>query len=161
MAEYAGDNCAAVNAFTWAPGGNQAFLAQLRIDYLECLIQLGVRVGCLASVPVGNGYLFGFQNLGNVLSESSRHQLESWLQQNKTGELMIRAAVPRTWSVGDKTGRCGNGTTNDLAIIRPPVRGPILVAIYSTGSTSVVDDRAGSVAEATRAVVDFLTGRDK
>src|SRR4030095_9169449 len=39
---------------------------------------------------------------------------------------MIRAGVPKTWKVGDKTGRCANGATNDIAIIRPPGRAPIL-----------------------------------
>jgi beta-lactamase class A len=95
--------------------------------------------------------------LGNVLSESSRHQLEDWLRHNKTGALMIRAGISKTWTVGDKTGRCGNGTTNDVAIIRPPRRGPILVAIYSIGSRSSADDRAATVAEASRAVVEFLS----
>jgi beta-lactamase class A len=33
--------------------------------------------------------------LGNVLSESSRRQLEDWLQHNETGTLMIRAGVPK------------------------------------------------------------------
>jgi len=94
--------------------------------------------------------------LGNVLSESSRHQLEDWLRHNETGALMIRAGVPRTWTVGDKTGRCSNGATNDMAIVRPPERAPILVAIYSIGSTSSADDRAASVAEAARVVVEFL-----
>jgi hypothetical protein len=42
--------------------------------------------------------------LGNVLSESSRHQLEDWLQHNETGALMIRAGVPKTWTVGEKLG---------------------------------------------------------
>src|SRR5437773_3515082 len=51
--------------------------------------------------------------LGNVLSESSRHQLENWLVHNETGELMIRAAIPKTWTVGDKTGLCANEATND------------------------------------------------
>ena len=95
--------------------------------------------------------------LGNVLSESSRHQLEDWLQHNETGALMIRAGVPKTWTVGDKTGRGGNGATNDVAIIRSPARAPILVAIYSIGSTSSADDRAAIVAEAARAVVEFLS----
>ena len=94
--------------------------------------------------------------LGNVLSESSRHQLEDWLRQNETGSLMIRASVPKTWSVGDKTGRCANGATNNVAIIRPPGRAPIVVAIYSIGSTSSADDRAAIVAEAARAVVEFF-----
>jgi beta-lactamase class A len=95
--------------------------------------------------------------LGNVLSESSRRQLEDWLRQNETGALMIRAGVPKTWIVGDKTGRCGNGATNDVAIIRPPGRAPILIAIYLIGSTSAADDRAPIVAEAARVVVEFLS----
>jgi beta-lactamase class A len=74
--------------------------------------------------------------LGNVLSQSPRHQLEDWLQHNETGPLMIRAGVSKTWSVGDKTGQCANGATNDIAIIRPPGRAPILLAIYSIGSKS-------------------------
>jgi len=94
--------------------------------------------------------------LGNVLTESSRHQLEDWLQHNETGALMIRAGVPKTWTVGDKTGRCGNGATNDVAIIRPPGRAPILIAVYSIGSTSSWDERAGAIAEAARAVAEFL-----
>jgi beta-lactamase class A len=99
--------------------------------------------------------------LGNVLSESSRRQLEDWLRQNETGALMIRAGVPKTWTVGDKTGRCGNGATNDVAIMRPPGRAPILVAIYSIGSTSSADDRAATLAEAARVIVEFLSGRSK
>ena len=95
--------------------------------------------------------------LGNVLSESSRNQLEDWLRRNETGSLMIRAGVPKTWTVGDKTGRGANGATNDIAIIRPPGRAPILVAIYSIGSTSSANDRAAIVAEAARAVVEFLS----
>jgi beta-lactamase class A len=94
--------------------------------------------------------------LGNVLTGSSRHQLEDWLQHNETGALMVRAGVPKTWTVGDKTGRCGNGATNDVAIIRPPGRAPILIAVYSIGSTSSGDERAGAIAEAARAVAEFL-----
>jgi beta-lactamase class A len=95
--------------------------------------------------------------LRDVLSESSRHQLEDWLQHNETGALMIRAAVPKTWIVGDKTGRGSNGATNDIAIVRPPGRAPILVAIYSIGSTSSADDRAATVAEAGRVIVEFVS----
>jgi len=95
--------------------------------------------------------------VGNALSESSRHQLEDWLRHNETGTLMIRAGVPKTWTIGDKTGRCGNGATNDVAIIRPSDRAPIFVAIYSIGSTSSADDRAAILAEATRVIVELLS----
>jgi beta-lactamase class A len=82
--------------------------------------------------------------LDNVLSESSRHQLEDWLRHSETGALMIRAGVPKTWIVGDKTGRGANGATNDIAIIRPPGRPPILVAVYLIGSKAPADDPRGS-----------------
>lgn len=94
--------------------------------------------------------------LDNVLSESSRRQLEDWLQHNETGTLLIRAGVPKTWTVGDKTGRCGNGATNDVAIIRAPGRAPILVAIYIIGSTSSADDGAATVADVARTVTESL-----
>jgi beta-lactamase class A len=94
--------------------------------------------------------------LRDVLSESSRHQLEDWLQRNETGGSMIRAGVPKSWTVGDKTGRGANGATNDIAIVRPPGHPPILIAVYSIGSTSSSDNRAATVAEATRLVVEFL-----
>ena len=94
--------------------------------------------------------------LGNVLSKSSQHQLEDWLQQNETGAQLIRAGVPKTWIVGDKTGRCGNGATNDVAIIRPPGRAPIVVAIYSINPAGSADDRSAILAETANVVVDFL-----
>jgi beta-lactamase class A len=54
---------------------------------------------------------------GDVLSPASRRQLETWLAGNKTGAQMIRAGVPTTWRVGDKTGRGDNGATNDVAVL--------------------------------------------
>ena len=69
---------------------------------------------------------------------------------------MIRAGVPKTWSVGDKTGRGANGATNDIAIMRPPGRAPILLAIYSLGSTATANDRSAAIAEVTKVVAEFL-----
>jgi beta-lactamase class A len=94
--------------------------------------------------------------LGDALSESSRRQLEDWLLHNETGRLMIHAGVPKTWSVGDKTGRCANGATNDIAIIRPPDRAPILLAIYFVGSTAPADDREAAIAEVAKIVVESM-----
>jgi beta-lactamase class A len=92
--------------------------------------------------------------LGSFLSESSRHQLEEWLQHNETGGLMIRAGVPKDWSIGDKTGRGSNGSTNDIAILRPPGRVPILLAIYSVGSTASANDRQAAIAEVAKIVAE-------
>ena len=94
--------------------------------------------------------------LADVLSESSRRQLEHWLLHNKTGGLMIRAGVPNNWVVGDKTGRGANGATNDIAIMRPPGRTPILLAIYSVGSKATANDRAAAIAEVAKIVAESM-----
>lgn len=92
--------------------------------------------------------------LGDALSETSRRQLDDWLKRNETGGSMIRAGVPKTWSVGDKTGRGANGATNDIAIMRPPGNAPILLAIYSVGSTATADDRVAVIAEVAKLVAE-------
>ena len=93
---------------------------------------------------------------GDVLSRSSRRQLEDWLQENKTGAAMIRAGVATDWIIGDKTGRGANGATNDIAIMRPPDRAPVLLVIYSVGSTATANDRAAAIAEAAKIVAESL-----
>jgi len=92
--------------------------------------------------------------VGNTLSASSRQQLQEWLQANETGAAMIRVGIPTNWIVGDKTGRGANGATNDVAIVHPPDRAPILLAIYCVGSTASANDRAAAVAEAAKVVAE-------
>jgi beta-lactamase class A len=94
--------------------------------------------------------------LGDALSPVSRAQLEVWLAENKTGGKMIRAGLPNDWRVGDKTGRGGEGATNDIAILRPPGREPILLAVYSVGSTASPDARCAAVADIARLVAEVL-----
>jgi len=92
--------------------------------------------------------------IGNPLSASSRQQLEAWLRANETGAAMIRAGIPTNWIVGDKTGRGANGATNDIAIVHPPDRAPILLAIYCVGSSASANDRAAAVAEAAKVMAE-------
>ena len=91
--------------------------------------------------------------LGNALSQPSRQFLDSWLAENKTGGDLIRAGLPNDWKIGDKTGRGENGATNDIAIIRPPGKSPIVLAIYFVGSTASPEARLGAIADVARIVV--------
>lgn len=68
--------------------------------------------------------------LGNVLKPGSRKKLLDWLIANTTGGSMLRAGMPANWTVGDKTGH-GDNAANDIAIVMPPGRKPILIAAYS------------------------------
>ena len=94
--------------------------------------------------------------IGDALSQSSRHQLEEWLQGNTTGASMIRAGVPPKWTVGDKTGRCGKGPTNDVGILRPPGRAPISVAIYTISSSASPNERDTVLADVAKIVSESL-----
>ncbi|MFL9897126.1 class A beta-lactamase [Paraburkholderia fungorum] len=73
--------------------------------------------------------------LGERLSSLSRAQLLAWLAANQTGGERIRAKLPKDWGVGDKTGTGDHGTANDIAMLWPPGRGPILVTVYLTGTS--------------------------
>lgn len=72
--------------------------------------------------------------LGNALSAASRDQLVAWLGSNKTGDQKLRAGVPKDWRVGDKTGAGANNASNDVAVIWPPERPPLIVTLYYTDS---------------------------
>jgi len=48
--------------------------------------------------------------------------------------------APPDWIAGDKTGTGVNGAVNDIAILWPPKRAPILIASYLSESTRPVSD---------------------
>jgi beta-lactamase class A len=73
--------------------------------------------------------------LGSVLKPASRTLLTGWMIDNRTGGKRLRAGLPKSWRVGDKTGSGANGTTNDIAVIWPERNTPVLIASYLTGST--------------------------
>jgi beta-lactamase class A len=80
------------------------------------------------------------------LSPSSKKLLSQWLIANTTGSKRLRARTPERWTVGDKTGTGGLGTTNDIAIFWPPGRKPILVVAYLTESNAPLSQRNGALA---------------
>ena len=90
--------------------------------------------------------------LGEALSVPSRERLLGWLRANTTGDARLRAGLPKGWRVGDKTGSGANGTTNDVAILWPPGRAPLLVAAYLTGSKLDSERRDGVHAALGRAL---------
>lgn len=73
---------------------------------------------------------------GDVLSVDARARLLGWLRASETGRERLRAGLPPTWIVGDKTGTGPRGAANDVAIATPPGRGPILIAAYLSDGES-------------------------
>ncbi len=79
--------------------------------------------------------------IGDVLSPASRRRLEAWLASDKVGDKRLRAGLPLSWAIGDKTGSGDHGTANTIAILRPPGRAPLLAAVYYSGSDAPMDAR--------------------
>ena len=96
--------------------------------------------------------------LGDVLSAASRGQFIRWLMANKTGDERLRAGLPAGWRVGDKTGSGDHGSTNDVALIWPPDRAPILVSVYLTETKAPSDRRNATLAAVGRAVAEAVGG---
>ncbi|BDH44262.1 CTX-M-151 beta-lactamase [Salmonella enterica subsp. enterica serovar Choleraesuis] len=70
--------------------------------------------------------------LGDALGQVQREKLSHWLRGNTTGAASIRAGLPSGWSVGDKTGSGDYGTTNDIAVVWPTGRPPLVIVTYFT-----------------------------
>lgn len=92
-----------------------------------------------------------------ALEPDDREQLNQWLEGNTTGEKYVRAGVPAGWTVGDKTGFDGRGTRNDIAVVRPPGRAPIVLAVLTRRDEERPSDDS-LIAEATSIAVEALTG---
>ncbi len=88
--------------------------------------------------------------LGGKLSPASRKQLADWLIATTTGDKRIRGGLPKGWRVGDKTGTSGKGETNDIAIVWPPGRAPLLATAYYAESTATPKTNDSVLAEVGR-----------
>lgn len=92
-----------------------------------------------------------------LLSPASKATLFGWLRATTTGGARIRAGVPKSWTVGDKTGTTNSGG-NDVAILWRPRGAPIVLAVYSTGVKARDDERDAAIADVARIVVRRFRG---
>ena len=112
------------------------------------------------ATPVGMAKSLQRLAFSHVLAKSQREQLLVWLKNNTTGDARIRAGVPKTWVVGDKTGTGRYGTTNDIAIIWPPKCPPIIAAIYFTQNEQDAAPREDVIASVTRILLHKFSEND-
>ncbi len=99
----------------------------------------------------------GAYAVGDALEAEDREQLTAWLRGSTTGDALIRAGVPEGWEVGDKTGSGGYGTRNDIAVVWPPDREPIVLAVLSSRDEQGAEGDDALIAGATEVVVGVLT----
>ena len=97
--------------------------------------------------------------VGGELETSDERLFNNMLLRNTTGEALIRAGVPASWRVGDKTGSATYGTRNDIAVVTPPGRAPLVIAVLTRHDTPDAPANDGLVAGAARAVTGSLCER--
>lgn len=92
--------------------------------------------------------------LGDALSPSSRHQLASWMIEGKVGDARLRAGMPASWLVGEKTGTNGVGNASDIGIAWPGDRGAVIAVAYT-----FMPNASGAERDETIAAVGRLAAR--
>lgn len=94
--------------------------------------------------------------VGDALGAPHRKQLMDWMLGNTTGAERIRAGVAADWAVADKTGTGSYGTTNDIAVILPPGKPPVVLTVYFTQRDAGARARNDVIASATRIAIEAL-----
>ncbi len=92
--------------------------------------------------------------LGNLLGAPEREKIVGWMRHCTTGAKRVRAGVPAGWSVANKSGTGDYGTTNDIAVIWPPAKPAIVLAVYFTQHEKEAPPHDDIVASATRIVIE-------
>jgi beta-lactamase class A len=122
------------------------------------------------TTPAAVGRDLAALTVGHALVPDDRDLLIGWLRGCLTGGARIRAGLPATWTVGDKTGTgLTYGAANDIAIVwprglserppasahQPPDAAPVILAVYTnhtdpagTADNSVIARTASILAEA-------------
>lgn len=133
------DNAAAnlLLAESGGPAGLTAFLRGLgdevtRLDRIEPALNAHDGPDDLRDTTTPAAMLETMRKLffTEVLSRRGRSQLTAWHLMNRTGDKRLRAGLPPTWLVGDKTGTSGKGEANHVAVAWPTDRGPVIVSAY-------------------------------
>ncbi|AYF27918.1 class A beta-lactamase [Micromonospora tulbaghiae] len=94
--------------------------------------------------------------LGEALRPADRDLLLGWMRASTTGSGLVRAGVPAGWQVADKSGTGGYGTRNDIAVVWPPDRAPIVLAVMTSRDSRDAKPDDALVAQAARATVTAL-----
>ncbi|MGP3938474.1 class A beta-lactamase [Streptomyces sp. 6N106] len=108
--------------------------------------------------PAALGGTFGRLLLGDALCPEDRRLLTDWLVANTTNGERFRKALPTDWVLADKTGGGDDyGVANDVGVVWPPKRQPLLLSLLSTTHDPAGPSDDLLVADATRMVADALS----
>lgn len=94
--------------------------------------------------------------LGDVLRQDSRALLNDWMFNDRVADALLRASLPRTWSIADKSGAGGYGSRSIVAVIWPENREPVVVGIYITQTRASMAQSNAAIARIGKVLVDII-----
>ncbi|MDO1585430.1 class A beta-lactamase [Rhizobium oryzicola] len=152
----------AANLLLSSFGGPSALTAYLRsigdqttrIDKTELTLNI-VKPGETHDTTSPRGMVGTLQRiiLGSALSPKSRAYLTGWMMASRDAAAQrLRAGLPAGWRIANKPGTWEGIATNDIGVIFPPNRSPIVVAAYLGKARGSVADQEAVLAEAARIV---------
>lgn len=103
------------------------------------------------TTPAAMAGLLSAVLFGQVLSPDSRATLEGWMLEAKVGQHRIPAGLPPGWRIAHKTGTWSN-QANDVGVVWPLKRAPIIVAAYYTRNGTRDEQREGVLRDVGRIV---------
>lgn len=108
------------------------------------------------TTPLAMARSLGRMVLGDVLGNPERGRLVAWMQSSVTGAKRIRAGIPAEWALAGKTGSGPYGIANDMAVVWPPGRAPLVLVVFTMRPGRDAERRDDVVAEAARRAVQAL-----
>jgi len=149
------DNTAA-NIVLQHIGGPQGVTAYLReigdgvsqLDRIEPALN-EAKVGDLRDTTTPNAMVSTLNTLllGEVLSNTDKAQLKTWMQDNKVSDPLLRSVLPQGWSIADRSGAGGNGSRGITAMVWHADRQPLIISIYLTETELSMAERNKVIAE--------------
>ncbi len=159
------DNTAA-NLLLAAVGGPAAVTREARrlgdqvtrLDRIEPALNV-VKAGDLRDTTTPRAMAAALRRavLGDGLPDAGRAQLVAWLTATQTGLQRLRGGIPPDWRGADKTGTWGGAkhgnVSNDVAILWPPQRAPLVVSAFLADCDADGPHRDATLAQVARVVV--------
>ncbi|MFD5710370.1 class A beta-lactamase [Streptomyces pharetrae] len=94
--------------------------------------------------------------LGDALPGADRELLTHWLLNNTTSLDRLRAGVPPTWTVADKTGGGDYGVNNNVGIAWTPDGTPVVLAVLSRTSDPAAIRENALIAKTAKVLTEAL-----
>jgi beta-lactamase class A len=143
------------------PAGLTAYLRSLgdsvtRVDRSELTLNI-VKPGEMHDTTTPRAMVGTLRRLllGNALSDASRARLTNWMVEARDAATQrLRVGLPSGWRIANKPGTWEGIATNDVGVIWPSDRDPIVVAAYLANAPGPVQAQERVLADVARIIAE-------